>query len=225
MRKNFKCILNDFRAGDIGEMLRTTLSDPIQRTSAKNNTPAPEKETEDIAIFDKNFNGYTARKTCLPPLLRSGGRHPAARAAYGMETLHVPFDLPCTKRQNGTKKDKNNPKETFQVRDTNGKRTQMRTRRAPRNVPQRQTPSPRPQKRIKKSVVCPVGGPKVPRSEDPSIDLTFLSAPCNRLERLSFLNVVFFYQISLMNEHRNDNATHAPDQESQYIYNIRNHFF
>lgn len=216
--------MNDFRAGDIGEMLRTTLSDPIQRTSAKNNTPAPEKETEDIAIFDKNFNRYTARKTCLPPRLRSGGRHPAARTAYGMEPLHVPFALPCTKRQNGTKKDKNNPKEAFQVRETNGKRTQTRTRRAPRNVPQRQTPSPRVQKRIKNPSFTPSGVQKF-RDEDPSVYLTFLSVPCNRLDRLSFLDVVFFYQISLMNEHRNDNATRAPDQESQYIYNIRNHFF
>ncbi len=157
MRKNFKCILNDFRAGDIGEMLRTTLSDPIQRTSAKNNTPAPEKETEDIAIFDKNFNGYTARKTCLPPLLRSGGRHPAARAAYGMETLHVPFDLPCTKRQNGTKKDKNNPKETFQVRERNGKKN---SNADPQGAAQRSpnaAPFPKTAKTHKKSVVCPSG--------------------------------------------------------------------
>lgn len=152
--------MNDFRAGDIGEMLLTPPNAPIQRTSAKNNTPAPEKETEDIAIFDKNFNGYTARKTCLPPLLRSGGRHPAARAAYGMETLHVPFDLPCTKRQNGTKNYKNNPKKAFQVPERNGKRTQMRTRRAPRNVPQKQPPSPRPQKRIKNPSFAPSGGQK-----------------------------------------------------------------
>lgn len=206
-------------------MLRTPQNGTLQRTSAKNNTPAPEKETEDIAIFDKNFNGYTARKTCLPRSFDQAADTPppAPRTAWKLSMFHSLCRVP--KDKTGQRRTKTIRRKLFK----SPKGTENGRKRGPaglpRNVSQKQSPFPKSAKAHKKSVVCPVGVPKVSGYEDPSIDLTFLSVPCNRLDRLSFLEVVFFYQISLMNKHRNDNATHAPDQESQYIYNIRNHFF